>query len=682
MLRSPKYHPFLLGLLAILTAASQPSAAQNLHFGIPHPVLAGITTDRSTDVTHFKGGFFLTWKEPGQSGRVRMAYLGRQYDTTGSHHQETLPGDERSAFAPVFRVWKDRLYLFWIAPNGSVRYTMNSSDTGFVTAPVYTLEQKNPLATGETPPRSIQPRPPVSLGINAAVLGDDLVLASHAADNHHIVYAVTQPAPDGILAPADWKTLPTVDTQDYPFVVSIDDSTAQFTWRGVGSNYISRGNFNPRTEKWLRISPIAHTTAGAAPAVYHLWNSQSLFFVWSEPGKEGRLHYSVHTIGDTTYRETGLPDYFNTTHPVSLCNVDGNNFLVSFVDRSGTIYLSRFANYNPSTWMADILLREKSDYTLQDIVIPGSHDAGMSVLNGVGGSQSGTINECNTLTQAKDIGQQLHAGLRMFDLRVGSYKGQLYIKHCSSDCMSEAIGGGYGEKLVPLLQKIRNFLGENRGEFVLLTFSHFCERETPVKELAATILTTLGPEHVYRAGKAVSPRPRLRDLAGKVIISFEGFATPDGSIDSCTIATRSNAFINFRREYAATNKIAKLLASEEQFFRGLPGTIQPNDLVRLDWQLSQSSDEAAMICNEFQHEKTNPLLDAAMLLTNTVRRHKSILNLSLDGNVYLPSRCNEWIAKKIITPANKPNILYVDAAGDWITDYCVYLNQTELYRVP
>ncbi len=150
----------------------------------------------------------------------------------------------------------------------------------------------------------------------------------------------------------------------------------------------------------------------------------------------------------------------------------------------------------------------------------------MSVLSGTGGSQSGTINECNTLTQKLNISSQLNAGIRMFDLRVGTFEDQLYTKHCSSDCMSDAIGGGYGEKLFTLLDAIRAFLQKNKGEVVLLTFSHFCERETPVATLAGAIIGRLGKDIVYAHKGGGLAAATLKQLAGKVIITFEHYNRP------------------------------------------------------------------------------------------------------------------------------------------------------------
>ena len=162
------------------------------------------------------------------------------------------------------------------------------------------------------------------------------------------------------------------------------------------------------------------------------------------------------------------------------------------------------------------------------------------------------------------------------------------------------------------------------------------------------------------------------------MVVFEQYA--DKLIDSCSIAQTSGCFINFRRAYAATNVPASLESKEKAFFAEL-SQAKPkyNDLVRLDWQLTQSSDEAAMICNDFQSEKINPLINGAMLLTNVLRNHHSIKDLSQTGNKSISLLVNQWIADGTVNRNNKPNILYVDVAGGWITDYCIQLNDDPLY---
>lgn len=656
--------------------------AQSLTFTPPQMLLSNAVTDKAIDITNFKGRFFVTWKETGSVGKPHVAYLGKHYDTTTTQ-PDHAPDGERTAFPPVLRVLGARIYLFWIGEKGALRYALNNSDTSFDLENIHQME-----ITGGR----------LSLGITSAAIGDKLLLTSHASDKQHLVYLLVQPGPDGIFPPATLQTMPAVTSADYPFVVSLNDSLARFCWRGNKDQLVYCTDLNVITGAWKTPRLLAQAKSRVAPAVYHIGNGERLFYVWRGPDNDKRLYYATYRDASLPKAQTSLPVYFSTSLPVSICIVDDNNFILAFTGDDGKLYLSYFSNYNPATWMGDLLLSSKGNYTLKDIVLPGAHDAGMSVLSGVGGAQSGTINDCNTLTQTLDIAGQLAAGIRMFDLRVGTFNDQLYTKHCSSDCMSDAIGGGYGEKLSTLLDAIRNFLQKNKGEVVLLTFSHFCERETPVAALGDSIITGLGKDIVFQhkgAGVAATP---LRQLAGKVILTFEHYRRPDGLIDSCTIADHSEGTLNFRREYAATNDRGKFLARQETFFRGLSGGIgrndlpgrvdgsdrsgkvAANDLVRLDWQLTQDGGEAAMICNDFQNEKTNPLINGAMLLTNVIRKHQSIIDLSIEGNKYLPVKLNEWIGKGIVNKKNKPNILYVDVAGSWITDYCIDLNKSELYQ--
>ncbi len=687
-------------VLILLLASTSCLTAQSLTFTTPQMLLPDAATDKAVDITNFKGRFFVTWKEAGGAGKPHVAYLGRHYDTTVSRIDHVLDG-ERTAFPPVLRVLGARIYLFWIGEKGELRYILNNSDTSFDLENVHRLD-----ITGGR----------LSLGITSAAIGGRLLLASHAPDKQHLVYILVQPGMDGVFPSTPLQTVPAGTSTDYPFVVSLNDSLARFCWRGYKDQLVYCTDLNIVTHTWQTPLLLAEAKSRVAPAVYHIGNGERLFYIWRGPDNDKRLYYSTYRDATLPKKQTHLPAYFSTSLPVSICIVDDNNFILAFTGDDRKLYLSYFSNYNPATWMNDLLLPVKGSYTLKDIVLPGAHDAGMSVLSGVGGSQSGTINDCNTLTQTLDIAGQLGAGIRMFDLRVGTFNGRLYTKHCSSDCMSDAIGGGYGEKLSTLLDAIRNFLQKNKGEVVLLTFSHFCEKETPVAALADSIITRLGKDIIFQHnGRGVTATP-LRQLAGKVILTFEHYRRPDGLIDSCTIAGHSGAPVNFRREYAATNDLNKFLSRQETFFRELPGGsggnglpgavvgnnlpgkvaegnlsggvagnefsggIAGNDLVRLDWQLTQDGGEAAMICNDFQSEKTNPLIGGAMLLTNVIRKHQSIIDLSIDGNKYLPVKLNEWISKGLVNKKNKPNILYVDVAGNWITDFCIDLNKSGLYQ--
>jgi len=657
------FFPFLWVL--VLHLAATEVRGQSLHFTQPENFMPGALTDRAIDITNFKGGFFVTWKEPGKSGKVRVSYLGMHRDTSASQHEEDL-GEVTSPFAPVLRVLNDRLYLFWIAQDGQLKYVINSDLTHLDAKNVYTLRfAGNAL---------------LRAGITTAAIGGKLIIASHAADKDHLVYAVVDAHEKIFPDQVELQTMPDNRSDDYPFVVSLDDTAARFTWKGFKEQGIYCADYNVLTRQWSGRTSFGNARSKVPPALYHVWYGTRLFYIWRGPDKDKRLYYTTEDGRKVPAEATLLPSSFSTALPVAMCRVDGKNFILAYTGQDQKLYLSYFSNYNPATWMQDLLLPGRLSYSLQDVVIPGSHDAGMSVLTATGGQQGSTINGCNTLTQTLHIRQQLEAGIRMFDLRVGTFEKQLYAKHCSSDCMADAIGGGYGEKLSTILQDMHEFLKKNRQEILILSFSHFCEKETPVKDLADTLIRSLGTELIYKKGSKPLRSVTLGELAGKVLIGFEHYTHKEGWIDSCSINSGAGAFVNYRREYAATNAIDKLLSKQEVFFTGMKDGIGENDLVRLDWQLTQSADEAAMICNDFQSDKTSPLLDGAMLLTNVIKKYQSIVDLAITGNKYIPTELNGWIERGMINKKNKPNILYVDAAGTWITDYCIDLNGTGLYK--
>lgn len=374
-----------------------------------------------------------------------------------------------------------------------------------------------------------------------------------------------------------------------------------------------------------------------------------------------------------------LPQYFRTKYPVQISKKSEDEWQIYFLAENKNVYQATLKEYNTAKWMEQFLRTGTSALTLKDIVLPGSHDAGMSVLTATGGQQKGTINACNTLTQLIGIEQQLQQGIRMFDLRVGAYNKMLYTKHAASDCMEDAIGGGYGERLKTVAVGLKKFLEENKQEVVLISFSHFCEKEAPLGQLQDSLLSWIGPEHIYQNTAVTIADVPLKQLAGKVILSFEIPGWNHPSFPRCDMTDTSSAFINFRRAYASTNEMKKLLQTEFDFFTKLKSGVAKNDLIRLDWQITQSADEASAICNDFQDEKLNPIVNGAILLANMIRKNKSIIDHAKIANQQLPIKINEWITNKTINHKNRPNIIYVDLAGTWATNYCVSLLETPLY---
>lgn len=640
--------------------------SQNLSFSKPVQFLADARTDKAIDITNFKGAYFVTWKNPGITANLHVAYLGKEYDTTFSQNEQVIENGA-TAFAPVLRTLGNRIYMLWIAADGTVNYILNNSDTSFDVTAIHTVNFRNPAK--------------LSGGITAAPFNNRLMIAAHADNKDQMAFAVIEVGADGILKDSELQIVPDKKSSDYPFIVALNSNEARFCWRGNKEQQIYYADYNLDTRVWEAPTPVNESATKVSPAMFHVFDGANLFYIWKGPKSNNRIYYTVGKKDNPPAPETQLPEYYSTQNPVAICNAGANKFIMAFIGEDQQFYLSYFTNYNPASWMADVLFPAKAHYTLKDIVIPGAHDAGMSVLSGVGGQQSSTINPCNVLTQKLNIEGQLNAGVRMFDLRIGSYKNEFYTKHCSSDCMADAIGGGYGEKFKTILQSLKSFLTKNDKEIVVLTLSHFCEREAAAKDVADFIINALGNELIYNNdGKDIS-QIKLGELSGKVIVTFEKYARPDRLIDSSTINSNTAVFLNMRREYAASNDINKLTSKQAAFFNTTKSGLGKNEWVRLDWQLTQSADEAAIICNDFQDEKTSPILSGAMLLTKAIKKYKSIVDLSLKGNKYLPSSVNGWINDGLINRTNKPNVLYVDAAGAWITDFCIELNKLPIYQL-
>jgi len=650
-------------LILFLIFSGSKTQAQNLSFSQPINFLPAAHTDKAIDITNFKNGYFVTWKDAGATGNIHVCYLGKQHDTRFSQN-ETTAGMEKSAFAPVLRVVNNHIYVLWLGTDGSLKYIINNSDTTFNTQIINTV--------------SFESSPKLRSGITATVINNRMMIASHADNKNDMVVALIDADDSGILKPAALQTVPDKKSPEYPFIVTLSNNTVRLCYYNDQGIYYT--DLNTDTKAWTDQFPVSGSKTKVSPVVYHLFNTPRLFYIWKGNKKDNRIYYVTGDEQTRSAAEHTLPDYFKTPYPVSVCNVDTKKFIMAFIGEDQKLYLSYFSNYNPARWMEDTLFPAKGNLTLKDIVIPGSHDAGMSALNGTGGQHASSINPCNTLTQKQNIGKQLHAGIRMFDLRVGLSKNSIYTKHSSSDCMADAMGGGYGERFKDILDSIKTFLDRNKKEFIILTFSHFCPKEASASKVADSIFQALGKDHIYNNQSKSIDHIKLNELAGKVIVTFEQYANPDNLIDSNSMATKGKTFLNIRRAYAATNQINRLLSTEELFFTSMKNGVNGNDLIRLDWQLTQSSDEAALVCNDFQDEKVNPVINGMMLLTNVIKKNQSITDLAMSGNKYLPAKLNEWISNGTINKNNKPNILYVDVAGAWITDYCIELNGTPVYN--
>ncbi|OAA44233.1 exo-beta-1,3-glucanase [Metarhizium rileyi] len=109
------------------------------------------------------------------------------------------------------------------------------------------------------------------------------------------------------------------------------------------------------------------------------------------------------------------------------------------------------------------------DRQVQHIFMPATHDSGMSRISGKIGS-IGT--EVNTQTQGLNIYNQLRAGARLFDLRVGTVHEvadksayDFWTMHVSDE-LAQVVVGNTGESLDDVVREVNQFTAENPGEVI------------------------------------------------------------------------------------------------------------------------------------------------------------------------------------------------------------------------
>ncbi|WP_299461628.1 hypothetical protein [uncultured Microscilla sp.] len=112
-----------------------------------------------------------------------------------------------------------------------------------------------------------------------------------------------------------------------------------------------------------------------------------------------------------------------------------------------------------SSWLGNL----NDSLRLDQITMPGSHDAGMSSLHHC---NPALLADAYTRTQSLSIGAQMACGARYFDIRVDYDHDNLVTYHRN---------GGFGcngQSLKDVLDETVSFLNTHRTEIVILKFSH------------------------------------------------------------------------------------------------------------------------------------------------------------------------------------------------------------------
>lgn len=283
-------------------------------------------------------------------------------------------------------------------------------------------------------------------------------------------------------------------------------------------------------------------------------------------------------------------------------------------------------------WMGKL----PANTTLNNIIMPGSHDAGMSELHNC----SVGAGEGNTKTQELDIKGQLEAGSRYFDIRV-DYDKEMLITYHRTDIV---FGWGCsGQLLETVLKQTVTFLSEHKTETAILKFSHIRGNKKQSENIKNRIKKMLESSEfsgfMFKGSDSNLANLNLSSSAGKFV------AVMDYDEDIST----EKGFFRFHDGFQETDKNKGPVCE----YRGLNVTVC--DLYsNTDSYPKMSADQISKWDKYAGFGKDYLFL---VSWTLTAGSGGSIRDLARVANDHLPAVLNDQVN---IKKKGKPNIVYID----------------------
>ena len=335
-------------------------------------------------------------------------------------------------------------------------------------------------------------------------------------------------------------------------------------------------------------------------------------------------------------------------------------------------------------WMTDIYDSVLKDKKLKQIMMPGSHDAGM-----------GECHDCtfkgkpgNTRTQELNILQQLTAGTRYFDLRpiaCTSQSGVTYrTGHFADAGLVMGWQGCYGQSMDSICADVKAFCdGANRSkELIILKFSHYLDNnndhfssgwsDAQKTAFGVYLQGKLGDVMIRYSGDQRLGTLKYEQLMGmsqssdkpKVMVVFDRIKqtvrdTPNGifryadypydKADPDYISPYVDLCVY--DEYSNTDKVDVMIAEQKKLM--LDPENHGGDMFLLSWTLT------------LQYEGW---------WYNAVQDYRTIVNdlndMALRADQRLAPSLEGWMADSEINEATLPNVLYVDYVSNQQADLC------------
>ncbi|KAF2023112.1 PLC-like phosphodiesterase [Setomelanomma holmii] len=364
-------------------------------------------------------------------------------------------------------------------------------------------------------------------------------------------------------------------------------------------------------------------------------------------GSNFQIAYHDHKDADPTIT-TDWQSFGTLNHPIGTTTRlrwghDNNSpFFISSrktsTDPAASLIVS---NDPPVNWMQSIY-SQISCLSLRELTMPGSHDAGMSKLDGGAGGTP-----VNTLTQRLDIAGQLKYGSRYFDIRPVLASGRWKTGHYSFSDLLGAWVGGNGQDMRSIIDQVNAFTA-NKKELVILYMTHGYDTDHWTNEKDAGLTQAQWDELLTGLTNPTSGiKNRLTGVGGVKDVTL--YRLNQLTTNSATV------IIVVDENTKSGQKVSTLRFADQGIFNGAQFPKSES--------YSNTNDQEKMANDQLvkmKAQRTTPTSNMSVLSwTLTQGITTSIIDNAENVNQALPELL--WPATSTNT---YPNILYVDAYPD------------------
>ena len=167
-------------------------------------------------------------------------------------------------------------------------------------------------------------------------------------------------------------------------------------------------------------------------------------------------------------------------------------------------------------------LKDYQNVLLRQIIMPGSHDAGLANESYDSLGLFGT-GKSRTVTQSVGVGEQAVRGSRFFDVRIIKSGGHLKAYHSPSDTRA---AGGVGQGFETILDELQGFVRSTPSEFVIIRLAHIKDSTEVFEALfdwmdKSALYGKKNGDFVYKGAGNLAAR-FVSELAGKMVLLIDG----------------------------------------------------------------------------------------------------------------------------------------------------------------